>query len=107
MSTRTVITEVRPVPDNPTRNWVVADESAIVTCRCCQPPMVLIPRAGQGDDLRYALCLRTGRMHLIEGAESRLVAQSNPRDGEGGGRPELAPGVRVDLSRDTYALSKP
>jgi hypothetical protein len=84
----------------------VTDEQAVLTCRCCNPGSTLIPRAGQNAGPRYALCLRTGRMHLIEGGEVRLQTRpQTDRGGAGGGRPDLAPGVRIDLSRDTYALA--
>ncbi len=88
------------------RNWTVVEEQPALTCRCCNPGSTLIPRAGQGEGQRYALCLRSGRMHVIAGGEVQLLTRPQPdRGGEGGGRPDLAPGVRVDLSRDTYALT--
>ncbi len=87
------------------RNSTVADEQAILTCRCCNPGSALIPRAGQNVGTRYALCLRTGRMHLIRGGEVLQTRPQTDRGGVGGGRPDLAPGIRVDLSGDTYALA--
>lgn len=106
MATTVVTSNISETAQQEQRNWTITDEQAALTCRCCNPGSTLIPRAGQSTGPRYALCLRTGRMHLIEAGEVRLQTRpQTDRGGAGGGRPDLAPGVHVDLSRDTYALA--
>ncbi len=92
------------------RSWKVVEQPTELTCRCCHPASPLIPRVGE-EGQGYALCLYTGRTHSIEGDTTRLTPVGDPLAeafsrydyGWPEDKPVLAPGVRVDLSRDTYA----
>ena len=79
-------------------------------CSCCAPARPLLPE-GNGQPARWATCAATSLLHENRGDGIFLLA-ARPRQSAtraedqwagGGSAPSLAPGVRIDLSRESYA----
>ena len=88
-------------------------------CACCTPPQLLIPRDDVGAPERWAVCVATGAWYE-RGDNGRFAAAPAPRQGDlvvarpavlraagqwtgGDALPAIVPGVRIDLSKESYA----
>jgi hypothetical protein len=101
-----------------TLNTRTAATPGLAYCTCCAPAQILIPRDDLGEPGRWAVCLATGAWY--EAHDGRFVATAAPREGAivptpvgwrsgdggwtgGDARPAIMPGVRIDLSKESYA----
>jgi hypothetical protein len=96
---------------------------ALAYCTCCTPRQLLIPRDDGGTPGRWAVCVATGAWYENRG-DGVFAAAPAPRPGEvvemvptpaprglhradqwadGDGLPAIVPGVRIDLSKESYA----
>ena len=96
-------------------------------CTCCTPRQLLIPRDDVGTVGRWAVCVATGAWYENRG-DGVFVAAPAPRQGDvveivparpaagagpgtprrdpwagGDALPAIVPGVRIDLSKESYA----
>ena len=96
-------------------------------CTCCTPCQLLIPRDDVGTPGRWAVCVATGAWYENRG-DGVFAAAPAPHAGEvveiiparpavgaglgrqrgnqwadGDGLPAIVPGVRIDLSKESYA----
>ncbi len=102
------------------------DTPTLAYCTCCTPRQLLIPRDDIGTPGRWAVCVATGAWYENRG-DGLFSAAPAPRQGDiidmipvrpaqpvvGGGRvdqwaggdalPTIVPGVRIDLSKESYA----
>jgi hypothetical protein len=108
------------------QNTHTAATPGLAYCTCCAPGQILIPRDDLGEPGRWAVCLATGAWY--EARDGRFVATAAPREGAilpapartaaptpvgwrtgdggwtgGDARPAIVPGVRIDLSKESYA----
>jgi hypothetical protein len=81
-------------------------------CRCCAPPRPIVMQDVPGEPGRWAVCTNTSLWHenrgdgiflLAAGAPTQATGQVEDPWAVGGPAPVLAPGVRIDLSRESYA----
>jgi len=101
-----------------TQNTRTAATPGLAYCTCCAPGQILIPRDDLGEPGRWAVCLATGAWY--EARDGRFIATAAPREGAivrtpaawcagdggwtgGDARPAIVPGVRIDLSKESYA----
>jgi hypothetical protein len=101
-----------------TQNTRTIATPGLAYCTCCAPAQILIPRDDLGEPGRWAVCLATGAWY--EARNGRFVATAAPREGAivpapaawrtgdsgwtgGDARPAIVPGVRIDLSKESYA----
>ena len=100
---------------------------ALAYCTCCTPRQLLIPRDDIGTPGRWAVCVATGAWYENRG-DGVFAAAPGPHQGEvveivparppgaaltgpprgdqwagGDGLPAIVPGVRIDLSKESYA----
>src|SRR5690349_3438668 len=92
------------------------------TCTCCTPRQLLIPRDDVGTPGRWAVCIASGQWYENRGddvfgqapgpRQGEIVppppaaALTGPRPGQwagGDALPVIVPGVRIDLSKESYA----
>jgi hypothetical protein len=91
-------------------------------CSCCAPRQLLIPRDDLGAPGQWGVCLGTGAWYAADGlgqmrpaagpppvqalvpapAQGIAPARANAWAG-GDGLPSIVPGVRIDLSKESYA----
>ncbi len=104
------------------QNTRTAATPGLAYCTCCAPAQILIPRDDLGEPGRWAVCLATGAWYAAR--DGRFVATAAPREGTivpapaptpvgwragdggwtgGDARPAIVPGVRIDLSKESYA----
>ena len=93
----------------------------VAYCTCCAPRQLLIPRDDVGMMGHWAVCLATG-MWYAGGGDGRFAPSAGPQVGAivpspaqgmtatgaaawagGDALPAIVPGVRIDLSKETYA----
>jgi hypothetical protein len=101
-----------------TQNTRTTATPGLAYCTCCAPAQILIPRDDLGEPGRWAVCLATGAWY--EARDGRFIATAMPREGAivpapagwragdggwtgGDARPAIVPGVRIDLSKESYA----
>ena len=80
----------------------------IAYCACCTPRQLLIPRDDLEGPGRWAVCPARGAWYANQGgtfspapAPGTPAARSQWTDG--GAFPAIVPGVRIDLSKESYA----
>ena len=96
--------------------------NGLAYCTCCAPRQLLIPRDDVGTPGRWAVCVATGGWYENRG-DGMFVTAPGPRQGElvpappvqpqagarpaqwagGDALPVIVPGVRIDLSKESYA----
>ncbi len=92
----------------------------VAYCTCCAPHQLLIPRDDVGEPGHWAVCLASGAWYAGAG-DGRFAPSAGPQLGalvpaptqgwDGGAAawaggdalPAIVPGVRIDLSKETYA----
>jgi hypothetical protein len=96
--------------------------TGLAHCTCCAPRQLLIPRDDVGTPGRWAVCVATGGWYenrgdgvflnvpaprqgeIVPAAPAPGVAAPRPTQWAGGDAiPVIVPGVRIDLSKESYA----
>ncbi|HMA34293.1 MAG TPA: hypothetical protein VKY74_07395 [Chloroflexia bacterium] len=95
--------------------------AGLAYCNCCTPRQLLIPRDDIGTPGRWAVCLASGAWYTNRG-DGLFVSAPAPQAGEllpapgpraradawagGDSLPVVVPGVRIDLSKESYAADE-
>ncbi|HUS14184.1 MAG TPA: hypothetical protein VM536_04105 [Chloroflexia bacterium] len=100
-----------------TQNTGIATLTAPAYCTCCTPRQLLIPRDDLDGAGRWAVCVGSGAWYESRGAAYTQTAPPQPgvltttypqqelvNAWAGGGQyPAIVPGIRIDLSKQSYA----
>jgi hypothetical protein len=94
--------------DTQTNGTELATGPVVAYCACCTPRQLLIPRDDLEGPGRWAVCPARGAWYANRGDGTFLRAAAPgawPASQWSGGAalPAIVPGVRIDLSKESYA----